>query len=207
MAASVLQDVAPMNPVRSEHPLIRNWWTFLVRGLFAIIFGVLAFAMPQITLFALVVLFGVFALVDGGASIAAGIRALSAKRPSGLLLLQGLISIAAGVLTLAWPGIGAIALLYVIALWAIVIGGSEIVTAFQLRKVIEDEWLLGLSGVLAVLFGVLLVFSPGLGALALVFQIGLFALVYGGILIGLGFRLRSWGGIPGGRGTPRFGSA
>lgn len=193
-----------MNSVKSDHPLIQNWWTFLVRGLFAIVFGVLAFAMPSVTMFALVMLFGAFTLVDGAASIIGAIRGMYTKRRTALLLLQGLVSIGAGVLTLAWPGIGAVALLYVIAFWALFIGGLEIVTAFRLRKVIEDEWMLGLTGVLAVLFGLLLLFSPGLGALAVVYQIGLFAIVYGGVLIGLGLRLRSWGGIPS---QPRLGGA
>lgn len=169
--------------------LARNWWLILLRGVLAILFGVLAFVWPGITLLTLVFLYGAFAFVDGGLSLAAAVRG-GTPTPRWWLALVGVFGIAVGVLTLFWPQITAIVLLLFIAAWAIVTGVLEIVGAIKLRHEIEGEWWLIASGVLSVAFGVLLVLWPGAGALAMVLVIGAFAIMLGTLLIGFALRLR-----------------
>jgi uncharacterized membrane protein HdeD (DUF308 family) len=168
----------------------RNWWMVLLRGLVAILFGAITFAAPGLSLAALVLVWGGFALADGVLALG---TAFSRRRaaPWWVLIVQGVAGIGAGVLTFAWPGITALVLLYVIAAWALVTGVFEISAAIRLRKSIDDEWLLGLSGVASVILGGLLFLSPGAGALAVVLWIGAYALVSGVLLVGLSFRLRS----------------
>jgi uncharacterized membrane protein HdeD (DUF308 family) len=171
--------------------LARNWWALLLRGICAVIFGILAFIWPGITLGALVLLWGAFALIDGILSI---IAAVSRREGSGIpwwaLLLEGVLGIAAGILTFIWPGITALMLLFLIAAWAILTGIFEIVAAIRVRKEIEGEWWLVLSGILSIVFGVLLVARPGAGALAVVWLIGAYALIFGVFLIALSFKLK-----------------
>jgi len=169
--------------------LARNWWVILLRGVLAILFGVLTFIWPGITLITLVLLYGAFAFVDGVLSIVAAIRG-GVPAPRWWLALVGVFGIAAGVLTVAWPGITAMVLLLFIAFWAIATGVMEIVGAIKLRREIDDEWLLIASGVLSVLFGCLLVFQPGAGALALILVIGSFAILFGILLVMFALRLR-----------------
>jgi len=172
--------------------LARNWWALALRGLFAVLFGIAAFAWPGITLGALVLLYGAYAFVDGVFALAAALAGGTEGRPWWALLLEGLFGIAVGIMTIFWPGITALALLYLIAAWAVVTGVFEIVAAIRLRSEIRGEWLLALSGVLSVLFGLALVINPGAGALAMVWLIGAYAIVFGVLMIVLGFRLRSW---------------
>ncbi len=175
--------------------LAERWWTLLIRGLAAILFGILTFVSPGLSLFALVILFGAWAFADGVFSLIAAFHR-AGKEGWGWLLFEGLASIAAGVVTFFWPGITALALLFVIAAWSVVTGIAEIVAAVRLRKHIRNEWLLALSGVLSVLFGLLLFAFPGAGALAVVFWIGAFAIVFGALLVALAFRLRAWARDP-----------
>jgi uncharacterized membrane protein HdeD (DUF308 family) len=170
--------------------LAKNWWALVLRGVAGIVFGILAFVMPVVTLAALVLLFGAYALVDGIFNIVAAATGGRGARPWWALLLAGLAGIGAGLVTFFMPGLTALALAYLIGIWAIVTGVLEIVAAVRLRKEIRNEWLLGLSGALAVAFGALLLFAPGAGALAMVLWIGAYALVYGALLVFLGFRLR-----------------
>ncbi len=172
--------------------LARHWWTLALRGLVAILFGVMAFAWPTITLTILVLLFGVYALVDGVFAIVAAVSAPKELRKWWMLLIEGLISVGIGVLSIVWPGMTALALLWLIAFWAVLTGIFEIGTAIQLRKVIEGEWLLILSGILSILFGLLLVVMPGAGALAVIWIIGLYAVAFGVLLVVLAFRMRSF---------------
>jgi uncharacterized membrane protein HdeD (DUF308 family) len=176
-------------PVVDVDGLSRNWWAVSLRGLAGILFGIITFFAPGISLAALVLLFGAYAFADGVLAIVAAIRRRGADR-WWLLLLEGIVGIAAGVVTLLWPGITALALLYVIAAWALVTGAFEIATAIRLRKAISGEWLLALSGILSIALGVLLVLYPGPGALALVIWIGAYAFVFGVLLFALGLRLR-----------------
>jgi uncharacterized membrane protein HdeD (DUF308 family) len=173
--------------------LSRNWWAIALRGVAAIIFGLATFAVPGITLAVLVLLFGGYAIVDGIFNLVAAARGLAGggEQSRGWLVLEGLVSIAAGVAAFAWPGLTALALVYIIAAWAIVTGVLEIVAAVRLRRLIDNEWWLALSGALSIVFGGLLMAAPGVGALALVFWIGAYAILFGALLIGLAVRLRN----------------
>jgi len=174
--------------------LTRNWWAIALRGVAAILFGLLTFILPGITLAVVVLLFGGYAIVEGIFNIIAAIRGRTGARAWWALVLEGLVSIGAGVVTFAWPGLTALVLVYVIGTWAIVTGVLEIVAAVRLRQQITDEWWLAASGALSVIFGVLLVVFPGAGALAVVLWIGAYSIVFGALLVALAFRLRSWRG-------------
>jgi uncharacterized membrane protein HdeD (DUF308 family) len=169
------------------HTLARNWWALALRGLAAVLFGLLTFFVPGITLVTLVLLFGAYAMVDGIFNVIAFFRVLSHHWA---LLIEGLIGIAAGIVTFAWPAITAIALLYVIAFWAIFTGIFEIIAGIRLRKAIRNEWLLLLIGVLSLLFGILILLAPGAGALTIILWIGAYAFLFGVVLLALAFRLR-----------------
>jgi uncharacterized membrane protein HdeD (DUF308 family) len=167
-----------------------SWWVLVLRGIAAILFGVLAFVWPHITLTALVFLFGAYALVDGVFSIIAGIKTHAENKRWWLLLIMGVLSIAAGIYAFIVPAITALILLILIASWAIVIGAFQIAAAIQLRKHITGEWLLALSGIISILFGVALLYNPVAGALAVVWLIGVYAVLHGILLLALGFKLR-----------------
>jgi uncharacterized membrane protein HdeD (DUF308 family) len=173
--------------------LAQNWWLVLLRGIAGIIFGILTFTAPGISLAVLVLFFGAYSLVDGVLATISAIRWHGEIDRWWVLLIEGLAGIAAGLVTLFWPGITALALLYVIAAWAVVTGGLEIAAAIRLRKIIDGEWLLALIGVLSIAVGVLLALFPSAGALALVIWIGAYVAAAGVLLIALAFRLRSWG--------------
>ena len=173
--------------------LIRNWGWIALRGIVAIAFGVLTFVNPGITMMTLVLLFGAYAIVDGVFMIVSAIANRKTQPGWGTLVFGGIMGIAAGVVTYLWPGITAVALLAIIAGWAIFMGIIEITVAIRLRKEIDGEWVLIVSGLLAVAFGVLLIMNPGPGALAVVLWIGAYAVVSGALLLVLAFRLRSWG--------------
>ena len=181
----------PLEPHRLLHALAKNWWLLLLRGVCAILFGVLTFVWPGITLLTLVLLYGAYALVDGVLALAEAIMG-GAPAPRWWLALVGLLGIAAGILTFVWPGITAFVLLLFIAGWAIGTGVLEIVGAIRLRKEIENEWLLIASGVLSVIFGLILVAQPGTGALALLYVIGTFAILFGILEVWLSLRLRGY---------------
>ncbi len=167
-----------------------NWWLILIRGIAALVFGLLALFWPGITLVTLVLFYGAFALVDGVFALGAAFVGRVSATPRWWLAIVGLLGIAAGLLTFAWPGITALVLLFFIAGWSIAIGAFQIVGALRLRKEIDNEWLLILSGALSVLFGLALFFWPGAGALALVWLIALYAIVFGVLIIAFAFRLR-----------------
>jgi uncharacterized membrane protein HdeD (DUF308 family) len=169
--------------------LARYWWVLLLRGILAILFGVLAFAWPGITLASLVIVFGAFAFVEGVFAIVGAIRGGGAQ-PWWLLLLEGLVGVGIGVLTLVAPGITALALLFYIAIWAVATGVLQIAAAIALRAEIEGEWLLGLGGLASVALGALLVARPGAGALAVLWLIGAYALAFGVLLVLLSFKAR-----------------
>jgi len=179
--------------------LSRYWWTLAVRGALAVVFGLVALIWPDITLRILVLLFGFYALVDGLLALAAvlvGGRLVSGRR--GWLIFQGIAGIAAGVFTFLWPGITALVLLYLIAVWAIVTGLLEVAVAIVLRRELRGEWLLALSGIVSVAFGIFLAVRPGEGAIAVVWVIALYAIMFGVALLVLGARLRQLGRSIGG---------
>lgn len=167
--------------------LARNWAWVLVRGVFTILFGALAVFWPGITVLALVILFGAYAVVDGMTAIVMG-----ARRHSGrwVLVFVGFLGVIAGIIALVWPGISALALLYVIAFWAIVTGVGSIVSGFGLTRDAGGRWLFVLSGLAGVILGVLLLANPGEGAIALVVTIGFFAIIWGVITVITSVRLR-----------------
>ena len=171
--------------------LARNAWLLMARGIFAVIFGLIALFWPDVTLYALVLLFGAYALLDGIFAIAAAITGADPETRWWVLVLEGIAGVAAAAIAFVWPGITALALLYLIAAWAILTGVLEIVAAIRLRKEIQGEWLMVLSGIVSVLFGVYIALFPGLGALAVVWLIGTFAIFFGVVMIGLGWRLRN----------------
>ena len=172
-----------------------NWWLLALRGLVAVLFGVLAFVWPGATLITLVWLFGAFALVNGLLSLILAAKAPKGYPRIGSLILGGLLGILAGLLTFVMPGITALGLLMLIAAWAIVTGIMEVVAAIRLRKIIANEWLLILAGIASVAFGVILFLRPAAGALALIWWIGAWALIFGILLIVLAFRMRNWKGF------------
>lgn len=168
--------------------LVRHWWLVALRGFLAVLFGVLSLIWPGITLATLVIFFGAYSFVDG---IFALISAVRHRERWAALALEGVAGIAAGVITFFWPGITALALLYIIAAWAIVTGVLEVVMAIRLRKAIKGEVLLALSGIASLVFGLLLIILPGPGALAVVWLIGAYAIAFGVLNIVLGFRLHA----------------
>jgi uncharacterized membrane protein HdeD (DUF308 family) len=168
----------------------RNWWALAVRGVVAVLFGVIAFVQPGITLTALVLLFGAYAIVDGIFAIIAAVRAAEHHERWWALALQGIVDLLAGVIAFVWPAATALALLFLVAFWAIVTGVLEIIAAIRLRREIEGEWLLILSGVLSVLFGGVLLALPAAGLLVIVWWIGAYAIVSGVVMIVLAFKLR-----------------
>jgi len=172
--------------------LAENWWSLVIRGLIGVMVGILTFFWPAITLQALVLLFGAYALLDGVFSLIGAWYASRAHERWGVLILEGIAGIVAAAVTVLFPAITALALVLVVAAWAIVTGVLEIVAAVKLRRHIEGEWLLALAGVASIVFGVLVTIAPIAGALVIALWVGAYALVTGVLMIVLGFRLRSW---------------
>jgi uncharacterized membrane protein HdeD (DUF308 family) len=171
--------------------MTQNWWAIALRGLVAVLFGIAAFVWPGITLWALVAIFGAYALVDGIFAVIEAFRRDVVGERWWALLFEGFVGIAIGILTFTWPRLTAMGLLYLIAFWAIVTGVFEVITAIRLRHEIRGEWMMALIGVLSVAFGFLLVAFPLTGALSVVLIIGAYAVAIGALMIALGFKLRS----------------
>ena len=170
--------------------LSRYWWAYVVRGIFAILFGILAYAWPGITLATLIIFFGVYVLMDGILLVIKTIGNWGERDDRWLLLLEGLLGVGIGVMTLVVPGITAVVLTFYIAAWSLATGVLEIAAAIRLRKEIENEWWLILSGVVSILFAILLMVFPGAGALGLIWLIATYAIIFGVILIIAGVKLR-----------------
>jgi|ERR1700752_230351 len=166
----------------------KKWWVLLLRGVLAILFGIIAFAMPGLTLITMALAFGAYALIDGLSSIWVGVG----TKAWGMLLF-GLIGAIVGIYAIFSPAAAALTIVFVIGFWAIARGIAEIVTAISLRKEITDEWFLILSGILSIVFGLVLFARPGAGALALIWVIGAYALLIGLLLIILAFKVK---GLP-----------
>ena len=166
--------------------LAGHWSSLAIRGVCALLFGIVAFMMPGLTLTTLVLIWGVYALIDGVLALVAGFKAKIWS-----LGLIGLVGVLAGIGTFVYPGMTALVLLYFIAAWAIITGILAIVIAIRLRKEITGEWALGLAGLLSMLFGAMLIARPGAGALAVVYLIAGYAVALGILLLMLAFRLKS----------------
>ncbi|MBI3943919.1 MAG: HdeD family acid-resistance protein [Chloroflexi bacterium] len=171
--------------------MARNWWSVAIRGVLAVIFGLLVLFFPIAAIATLVLLFGAYALIDGLLAIYMAITRRSENERWWVMLLEGLAGVIAGILTFIWPAITGLVLLYLIAAWALITGIIEIIAAIQLRKEIENELWLALGGVASVIFGIVAFISPGAGALAVTWLIGVYAIIFGIALILLGFRLRN----------------
>lgn len=170
--------------------LAKNWWLMALRGLVAVIFGVLTIVNPAASLAVLVLFFGAYAMVDGIFAIIAGASAPSGSRRWGWLIAGGILGILVGIATLFMPQVTAFVLTIWIAVWAILVGIAQIASAIRLRKEIEGEFWLILGGAVAVLFGIWALISPLAGAFAITFGIGFFAIIYGVTMIVVAFRLR-----------------
>jgi uncharacterized membrane protein HdeD (DUF308 family) len=172
------------------HALAKAWWLVLLRGIAGILFGILAFVWPGLTLVTLIMLYGAYALVDGVFALVAAFTGAAKPAPTWWLVVVGLLGILAGIVTFLWPGVTALVLVFFIGGWAIAHGIFEIIGAIQLRKEIDNEWWLILAGALSVIFGVMVLIAPGTGALALIWVIGAYSIVFGAMLVGLSLRLR-----------------
>ena len=170
--------------------LSTNWWAVGLRGVLAIVFGAIALIFPGITMLSFILVFAAFALVDGVLAMVAAVRAARRRDRWGVLTVQGLVSIAAGVLAFLWPGLTAVAFVLLLAAWAIVSGGLMLSAAFRLN-VDHGRWWLALGGFAAMAFGVLLILAPLVGAVVVTWWIGAFAIVHGALLLVLAYRLWS----------------
>jgi uncharacterized membrane protein HdeD (DUF308 family) len=171
--------------------LAHYWWVAVVRGVLAIALGLAAIVWPGVTLASLIALFGAYALVDGIVSLSMGAApgvGHGGRRASAVL--SGVLGILAGIIALVQPAATAFGLLYVVAGWAMITGVLQVTAAIRLREHLSNEWLVGLGGILSVLFGLLLVVAPAAGVLTLVFLFGYYAISAGIVQIGLGLRLR-----------------
>lgn len=172
--------------------LTRNWWLIVVRGLLAILFGLIAFFWPGLTFLVLVLTFGVYAIVDGIFAMLSGVVSSKYSPRWWVFLLEGIVSLAAGVIAIMRPGFTGFVLVLVIAVWAILTGIFEIAAAIRLRREITNEWMLALGGFVSIVLGILLFFQPAAGGLVITLMIGAYALIFGVLLVFLGLRLRKW---------------
>jgi uncharacterized membrane protein HdeD (DUF308 family) len=186
----IMADIAQPQPMLSA-VAGRAWWTLVLRGVVAVLFGLAALFWPGKTLLVLILFFGAYTLVDGIFAVVGGIMDSSRRW---LLLIEGVLGVVAGLILLARPGLGALVLIYIIAIWAIVTGVMEILAAISLRREIDNEWLMILGGAISVLFGVILAVLPGAGLLSLTWLIGAFAIIFGVAFIVLSFRVKGLGG-------------
>lgn len=167
-----------------------SWWGLVLRGLLSIVFGIAIFVMPNTSLLALISLFGAFAFVDGVLALIGAFKNRTGNKRFWAMLLEGLAGIAIGVITLINPNLTAVSLLYVIATWAVITGVLEIITAIRFADEMDNEWLLGLGGVISVILGILLALNPVSGILAVLWMIGAYAIVFGALMIVAGLRAR-----------------
>jgi len=173
--------------------LAGTWWALALRGVVAILFGLFTFAVPQVTVAALALLFAAYAFVDGVFNLILAVRGGAGRERWWVLLFEGIIGIAVAAFTVAWPVITVLVLLYIVAAWAVITGILELAAAIRLRKQIEGEWLLALAGIASLIFGVLLFLSPGIGAIVIAWWIGAYVFVFGILMLALAFRVRAWG--------------
>lgn len=187
--SSLGRDAAERGQMRH---LAANWWAVALRGVAAVIFGLVTLVWPGISLGALVLLFGAYAVVEGVFNLLAAFRAPRAGERWWPLALEGVVSVLAGIAAFTMPALTALALVWLVGAWAFVTGILEIVAAVRLRRHITNEWWLILGGVASIAFGVLLAIAPAAGAIVLVLWIGAYAVVFGALMLALAFRLRRW---------------
>jgi len=178
--------------------IANNWWALALRGVLGILVGVLTLLWPDVALSSLIMIFAVFAIFDGIFNLAGAWTRAREHRPWGVMVLEGIVGVVAGLIAFAWPAMAAVVLVTIIAVWAIITGVLEIMAAIRLRKQITGEWLLGLAGIASLLLGVVLLAAPLFGALVIAVWFGIYALIFGVLTTVLALRLRSWRrtGIP-----------
>ena len=173
--------------------LADNWWALALRGLFAIVFGIIAFAMPAAAMLALVLIFGAYSIADGIFNLVLAVRGARSHERWGLLLINGLLGIAIGIAAAIWPGITVLAFVFMVAAWALLSGGLMLGAALGL-KISHGRWFLVFGALVSLLYGFLLFASPLIGALVLTWWVGAYSLVLGVTLVVLAFRLRKYRG-------------
>jgi uncharacterized membrane protein HdeD (DUF308 family) len=191
MASTTVNSTSPLrtDPAASA-ALAQNWWLFLLRGIFGIIFGLIALLFPGPTMLSLVLVFSAYMLVDGVAGIVSAVRAMNRRDRWGVLVFGGILNIAVGIVAFLWPGITILAFVLLVAAWAIVSGSLMTAAGFRLN-VDHGRWWLILGGLLSLAYGVLLVATPLIGAVVLTWWLGAYALAFGISLVVLSLRLRS----------------
>lgn len=170
--------------------LARNWWAFVIRGILAVLFGLIALFQPGVTMLSLVLLFAAYAISDGVFAIVSAVRAAKAHERWGLLVLEGVVDIIAGVAAVALPGLTVVVFVTLLAVWALLTGGLMLVAGFKLDPD-HGRWWMVLGGVVSMLYGVLLLIAPLIGAVVLTWWIGAYALIFGVAMLVMAFRLRS----------------
>jgi uncharacterized membrane protein HdeD (DUF308 family) len=191
MASTTFNSTSGVGSGPAAETLIQNWWLFTLRGVLGIIFGILALIFPGPTILSLVLLFSAYMLVDGIFGIISAVRAIRRKEDRwGLLIFEGLLSVATGILAFLWPGLTVVAFVWLIAAWAIVSGGLMTAAGFRLN-IDHGRWWLVLGGLLSVAYGVLLIITPLIGAVVLTWWLGAYALVFGVALVIFSLKLRS----------------
>ena len=169
--------------------LARNWWVVALRGILAIAFGIVALVWPGVTMLALVLVFAAYSLIDGALNIALAIRGARRGERWPLLLLSGILGIAAGIVALLWPGITVVVFVLIVAFWAVFTGATAVAAALDVR-VDHGRWWLGFAGLASIIYGVLLFIAPLIGSIVLTWWIGVHALILGATLVTLAFQLR-----------------
>lgn len=169
--------------------LARNWWAVAIRGVLGILFGVIAFAVPGATMLSLVLLFSAYMLVDGLMAVVSAVRAARLGNRWGLLTFEGVVNILTGVAAFVWPGLTVLVFVTLVAIWAVITGGLMLAAAFKLNAD-HGRWWMALGGIASIVYGVLLVIAPMIGAVVLTWWIGAYALVFGITLLVAAFKLR-----------------
>jgi uncharacterized membrane protein HdeD (DUF308 family) len=172
--------------------VLRNWWMLALRGVLAILFGLVALFLPGIALLSFILVFAAYAIIDGVVAVLVALRERQSMNRWGWVLVEGLLSIAAGIFALAYPRETALILLFIIAAWAILTGIMEIVAAVSLRDYLSREWALAIAGIISIAFGVILFAHPGAGILAILWLVGIYSIIFGVLFIIRAFQLRSW---------------
>lgn len=170
--------------------LTQFWWLIVLRGVVSVIFAVVAFTRPQLAFEALIFVLGIFLFADGVTALILGVRMRGHDDDWWAMLLEGMLGIGLGLIALVNPELTAAGLVLVLAVWFLVTGVFEIAAAIKLRKEIDNEWLLGLAGVVSVALGALMIFNPNAGAVSIMWWLGFYAAAFGLLLLGLGLRMR-----------------
>jgi uncharacterized membrane protein HdeD (DUF308 family) len=200
---ALFENVKPDLVTSRNAVLADNWWAVALRGLFAILFGIIAFAMPGAAMLALALIFGAYSIADGLFNIVLAVRGARKHERWGLLLVNGLLGILIGVIAAIWPGITVLAFVFMVGAWALLSGGLMFGAALGM-KISHGRWWLVFGAIISMIYGLLLFASPLIGALVLTWWVGAYALVFGVTLIVLAFRLRRHRGerIPGAVAAP-----